>query len=1179
MSVSTTATSMAKEHTNEMKAPMSALSLLHHFHFFEYVDLFVKVSLKVFRSSQWKLWFVVGFGRTCCLLAELTISMKAIVSSEWVRLSIAVTLSTLSSPRPLDLDNLTIALSFTRFAHKLSLNLFAFVVNKPRVVTQLVLHDKQTADCCPRSSTMDAMEGPEVREQIQAVMLSNLSRSDGSSLYSFGETVVQTSVFGPTEVHITKEDPIGAALEVCYRRLIRTVKRDDPQTKAIERLIHSNVLPIMYTRLHPRTQVTIMLQEMQNSGSFLASCLNGVCFALLDSGFPLKYLLAAVEAIVTADGNIVVNASTADADNAVAVFTVVFESTQKKVVSITSDGDFTFTQLQQIITSCKESAQKIFTSGEEFKPKDMNEMNGQRNDVMNDDILCLIFKDLDLNDLFSLQRVSQQFRNCVKEVLQKKTEMSVGFNELKTHSHLRYFNSNYEVNDWNRIDITPAITSRAIDLTLSGKRDAKIESIVRQFRDVKTLYLSSTEISFKTLELFVNQWPQLESLFINDIDIDCSSDKTITEWAQLLSRVTRITIGNILQRVTSLQALNVYPKAFLKITLSSLTHCLPANIQSLHIGVTPADSQALDVITSKCPQIRELLLYQCSQQSNVESVLWKQWFALICNRLNGLTHLTIILGDISTEEFVESIAKLKDLSKLSITDIDEEESPRMCFDTQSMAKYMQPMVSLRSLSLHEMKCSPNQWSNLAQMLPNVRKLSLHCIHYESNDGTNYREIFGQCMDCVSKLPKLKHLSLRKNWFGKCLSEQALSLYASVDRLTLHANHNRPLINGLMKFITTRLANRRPVFRLDLWPEIKRELIQRMETENASMPKSVIVANVLRPQYEDTYFMNKDVLTYDDKCDPNEVKYRYLVKLVINPSDKTEFDFDRHTVSVHIYGKKNAYVSTLTIQLSTLLQIKNIDTMKRAMVQVILGRKLKIPSFGYIDMDTTATKGSLYVSHLEIMCIEERIRYYSKVHNKVITKSPNKDRDEQRFPLAKKDWKHEPEDAIQVFKEVELNELFTFFYLSFNALILFNAIILLIDNEISDIISLFGSIFTLLLVLLTYRYAIKVNYSKTYGSRNWHQFCLIYLVLCFIGGVIAGIASLVFLTQGKDYDQRNGTIGISIGIHLMVTIGLVVLSYMLELHILVTTRQMTKAMDSSLGNMSAMSIESSSKSLP
>ncbi|XP_054153883.1 exosome complex component RRP46-like [Oppia nitens] len=198
------------------------------------------------------------------------------------------------------------------------------------------------------------------RDRIQSVVLSNLNRSDGSSLYSFGDTVVQTSVFGPTEVHQNKEDPTGCALDVHYRRLIRNINRDDPQTKAIERFLHSNLLSILYARLYPRTLLTVTLQELQSGGSFMSTCLNGSVLALLDSGFPLKYLLAAVEAIITESGQLIVNPSDEESQSAAAVGCVVFESIQNSVISVVTTGDMTFNQMQQMISSCSKSAKNVF---------------------------------------------------------------------------------------------------------------------------------------------------------------------------------------------------------------------------------------------------------------------------------------------------------------------------------------------------------------------------------------------------------------------------------------------------------------------------------------------------------------------------------------------------------------------------------------------------------------------------------------------------------------------------------------------------------------------------------------------------------------------------------------------------------------------------------------------------
>jgi ribonuclease PH len=92
----------------------------------------------------------------------------------------------------------------------------------------------------------------------------------------------------------------------------------------------------------------------------MASSLNSVCFSLLDSGFPLKYLLAAVSAVVTTDGEIIVNANDEESKSAIAFFTIVFDSIECKIVSVITEGNFTFSQFQQSVNACKETAQKIF---------------------------------------------------------------------------------------------------------------------------------------------------------------------------------------------------------------------------------------------------------------------------------------------------------------------------------------------------------------------------------------------------------------------------------------------------------------------------------------------------------------------------------------------------------------------------------------------------------------------------------------------------------------------------------------------------------------------------------------------------------------------------------------------------------------------------------------------------
>ncbi|CAG2110213.1 unnamed protein product, partial [Medioppia subpectinata] len=507
----------------------------------------------------------------------------------------------------------------------------------------------------------------------------------------------------------------------------------------------------------------------------------------------------------------------------------------------------------------------------EISTRDMNEMNGQRSDVMNDDILGLIFKYLDLKDLFGLQRVSQQFSGCSQQVLKKKTEVSVGFNGLKTSSKLRCFKHKFDVKDWNRLDITRAVTlkvGRALALNYY-----RLASIVRQFRAVKKLYLSSIVITFKTLELMVNEWPQLDVIYIYDIDFYGSSQHLIqsstTQWLQLLAKVKNINIGSIqpkyvsslkdmIANLPSLQAVNVWGLVPYNqtIRLSLLTDCLSANIQSLRIGVTLMDFiPALDVITSKCRQLKQLWIYEIQMHGlmgvfGLEFDYWEEWFAMICDRLNSLTSLYAVLADISAKEFAESVAKLKHLTVLHISSAiyvhQIYEEKRMCFDTQEMARYMQPMVSLKTLSLWGLKCSPNRWSNLGQIFPNVRLLIVDHMFYRTDcaEGDDCNECYYRCMDWVSKMPNIQRIVIR-NLHDGYITRHILELFAGVDQLSFDSEDNGNiihLIEELIHFVVFSLDNRRREFRLNLLPKVKRELIQRMATMNVPMNGRVIVGH-------------------------------------------------------------------------------------------------------------------------------------------------------------------------------------------------------------------------------------------------------------------------------------------------------------------------------------------------
>ncbi|CAG2100003.1 unnamed protein product [Medioppia subpectinata] len=505
--------------------------------------------------------------------------------------------------------------------------------------------------------------------------------------------------------------------------------------------------------------------------------------------------------------------------------------------------------------------QRIQRSIESIKRKDMSEMNGQRSDVMNDDILGLILKRLDLKDMFCLKLVSQQFRDCVKEVLQKKTEVSVGLEDQKTSQNISWFKPNFEANVWNRIDITSAVSLRGIDLALDDNRNSNIESTVSQFRGVKKLYLASTVISLKTMQLFVKQWPQLQEIYIYDIQIQRLSDQTITEWTQLLSNIKHLSIGcmrskyipflrDLITQLRSLQSVNVRNfnsyYADPTIPLPVLADCLPPNIHSLRIDVSPAETQALDVITNRCTKLKTLCISEthlCISQTPVEGLdFWNLRLPLICDRLNSLKYLTLILDIVSAKDFAKNIAKLKHLKKLVIKMSGlahfQYFGNRMNFDTREMARHMRPMVTLNTLSLSRVVCPPNGWSDFCKVFPNVRRLRIDYTYYRCDcpHEQHYCEhCFYRSMVSVSNLSQLKHVILSN---VTPITRHVLDLFASVDHLSILSLQYSLAIEELIPFITETLANGGGVFRLDLFPDVRPDLIQRVAAMDAALPERI-----------------------------------------------------------------------------------------------------------------------------------------------------------------------------------------------------------------------------------------------------------------------------------------------------------------------------------------------------
>ena len=191
------------------------------------------------------------------------------------------------------------------------------------------------------------------------VELSLLSRPDGSAQICHGDTSVMAAVYGPGEIKISKERLDRATTEVVYKPKVGFPGCSD---RAQEQLICRVCESMILSGMHPRTAITIVVQEMQNSGGFLAACINAACMALLDAAVPLQHTVAAVSCCVLDEGQIQMDPTAKDEEGAAASMTFVFDSKSAGVVLASCTGNYTHEQYQKSMVACKQASDRLFVS-------------------------------------------------------------------------------------------------------------------------------------------------------------------------------------------------------------------------------------------------------------------------------------------------------------------------------------------------------------------------------------------------------------------------------------------------------------------------------------------------------------------------------------------------------------------------------------------------------------------------------------------------------------------------------------------------------------------------------------------------------------------------------------------------------------------------------------------------
>ncbi|KAI9199386.1 ribosomal protein S5 domain 2-type protein [Polychytrium aggregatum] len=214
---------------------------------------------------------------------------------------------------------------------------------------------------------------PDSRSESQirpmATLQGTLSRADGSSKFSFDKTAVMASVFGPMEVKIRDELLDKATVEVVLQPIEGHASTTE---KYYEQIIRQTVESVALIALHPRTLIRITCQILNDDGSILSAALNATMLALVDSGIPLKCMVASTTCAVTANGQVLLDPTRSEIETAKSVHIFAFESLSGNLVANESIGPFTekeYTACHQLCQAASEKIQAFMRASIERKLK------------------------------------------------------------------------------------------------------------------------------------------------------------------------------------------------------------------------------------------------------------------------------------------------------------------------------------------------------------------------------------------------------------------------------------------------------------------------------------------------------------------------------------------------------------------------------------------------------------------------------------------------------------------------------------------------------------------------------------------------------------------------------------------------------------------------------------------
>ncbi|KAL4158214.1 hypothetical protein PRNP1_003993 [Phytophthora ramorum] len=174
-----------------------------------------------------------------------------------------------------------------------------------------------------------------------------LFRADGSARMSHGSSTVLAAVYGPGQARNWRgEKTDRATLDVCFKleKGIMTSKE-----KEYEQVIRETFTPIVLTDCFPRAVISIVC----------VVAINAVSLALMDAGVPMTSVVTATSCGIFPDGNLYLDPSSVEEEEAVSWVITARSSTSDGVLTCITNGLLSEEQYFACSEACQRASESV----------------------------------------------------------------------------------------------------------------------------------------------------------------------------------------------------------------------------------------------------------------------------------------------------------------------------------------------------------------------------------------------------------------------------------------------------------------------------------------------------------------------------------------------------------------------------------------------------------------------------------------------------------------------------------------------------------------------------------------------------------------------------------------------------------------------------------------------------